>query len=122
MKRIWNDGSHGAEISAESCGPDYRVRAIGAIAELVTEALQIKWGEQRIVKYLLMSAIGSEIGDILEQYLHSQLEIIGKEINREFRIDERINSGHATHAKMNDFIKAIKGKYETDNGPQAKSL
>ncbi len=107
-KVIWSQGEH--EVEAENCKAHYGTKAMKAIAELVVEALQINWNERRIVNGLLISAIGNAVGELLEQYLHSQLEIIGGTLNRKFGIDEVINTGYATHAKMNDFIGAIKAR------------
>lgn len=110
-KVIWRDKeSLEHEVCAEDQGKDFKVSAITAIAELCTESLNVHWAERRIVTQLLKSAIGYEIGDILKQYLHSQLEIIGKEFNREFGIEEAIEPGYATHAKMNNFVDSLKKK------------
>jgi len=110
-KVVWADKDGNLEACMESSHGDYRVLAISAICELATEALNVSWNEHRIVSQLLKSAIGSEVGKILYQYLHSQLEIIGRGLNRDFGIDEQIEPGYATHAKLSNFSEAIKAKF-----------
>lgn len=92
----------------ESAGKDYKAKFIEAVAELIMEALRISWPDRRIFRALMISAIGQGVSELLRQYLHSQLEIIGNTLNREFDIDEEIETGHATHAKLSNFVAAIK--------------
>lgn len=109
---IWRDKATESEVCAESMGMDYKARAVQEIASAVVDALRISWQEKRVVRRLLVSAAGGDIADILMQFLHSQLEIVGEELNRQFGIDETIETGYATHAKLKRFIQAIKVRIE----------
>jgi len=107
---IWQKKGEEVEL-CETSGPDYEEKFIKAVAHYVVEALGISWPDRGPVKNILVSAIRDEVEDLLTQFLHSQLEIIGKSFNQAFGIEAEIETGHAPHAKMSQFIGAIKEKY-----------
>jgi len=90
--------------------PDYGDYFVWEIADLITDLLATKWPDKEIIHRILASALDTDCKDLLEQYLHSQLEIIGRELNREFEIDEKVATEFATHAKLDNHVKAIKQK------------
>lgn len=105
MIDIWPEPK---ECACESSGINYEKRFLNALCEIIVDNLRITWTDKRIVEALLNSSIEDEVSKLLEQYLHSQLEIISREINNEFRIEEKPCYNYATHAKLNKHIDAIK--------------
>jgi len=108
---IWQGKGEQFEALAETSGPDYEKRFVEAVADYVVDALRIPWKSKQTVKDLVITAIDRGVRRLLTQFLHSQLEIIGRNFNREFGVEAEIETGHAPHAKMSQFIEAIKEKY-----------
>lgn len=107
---IWHseDECHKVE---ETSGISYKEKFIDAVAFYITEVLGVSWKDKRVVRELLVFALQSGIEDLLDQFLHSQLEIIGRRFNRAFGIDATAETSHAVHAKMDQFIEAIARKF-----------
>ena len=84
---------------------------IEVISTKATEALRVSYSEKDLVRRLLASNLEEDIKVLLEDYLHSQLEIIGRKLNKTFDIDEKIGYEYATHAKLNKYIDAIVEKF-----------
>ena len=109
-KTIWQEKNDpfAYEKAVETSAPDYRHKFVEALAEYVVEALRVPWDDHKTVKGLLISAIGEDVRDLLRQYLHNQLEVIGASINWAFGTEAEVETGYATHAKMDQFVEAIK--------------
>lgn len=115
--RVWND----PDIVSDSCcedscktagSKDYTEKFIDALVEMVVESLRVSWNERQVVGNLLKSSIEGDVISILKQYLHSQLEIIGIEIEDSFGVKGKLKTSYATHAKLSEYLKAIKDKYK----------
>ena len=108
--RIWHDSSKDQNMIAEGGTARIEDSFIAAISECISEVLKIGWKDRPVFQSCLQTATDRDIRVLLEQYLHHELEIIGKNFQRQFEIEGKINFDHATHAKMNDIIDAIKEK------------
>jgi len=104
---IWREKGKEMEL-CETSGPDYEERFTKVLADQIVDVLRVPWSHKQLVKDLVISGIESGVRRLLIQFLHSQLEIIGRSFNREFQLEAEIETGHATHAKMSQFIDAIK--------------
>jgi len=96
-------------------------------AEIVVKKLKINYKDRQVFKDLLTSSIEEYItckDGLLEQYLHSQLDILKTTFIREFNLDKEIktNYGFAIHAKFNDLIKAIKETVNKDEKDYLKTV
>jgi len=102
------------EATCETRGPEYEENFTRLICELITENLKINYSDRHIVENLLFSALYDKLNGykgLLNQYLHSQLDIIARTFKREFGIEEEIRAdNYATHAKFNTLIEKIKEK------------
>jgi hypothetical protein len=122
----------GCEIGNSNYDGDKKFCRI--LAEKLAEKLDIEWSERAIFQKLIYTSLYDDLcgnRGLLNQFLHMELDIIAKTLNREFRLNEltqddidQINSSrpdqsseygkdievdytHATHAKLNTIIKAI---------------
>ena len=124
----------------ESCDPRIEAdnRFCRILVEHIVDFLDVNWGDRSIVQKLLYTHLvqiliqGRE--GLLEQFLHTQLDIIADTFNQTFDLqdmtqEERekinkdyqdtikkdgkigVNYSHATHAKLNSIIEAIKIKH-----------
>ena len=111
--RVWRPEETKAVLYETEIGSvhDIETEIVEVIANNTTEVLRVPFSEKDLVKRLLASGLEENIKVILEDYLHSQLEIIGKTINKTFSIDESVCYDYSTHAKFNNHIKAIIEKF-----------
>jgi len=116
---LHSNGKDNIEIpdKTELLNPNYEYKFALAVVNIVCNALRITSRDERIVEALLLEKIESSFtkrGELLEQYLHTQLDILANTLKREFGLnnDIGVNYDHATHAKFNDIIKAIQEKYK----------
>jgi len=91
---------------------DYEKKFCRLLAADIAADLQISYANRDVVVNLLTTCIERRLCNrdgMLEEYLHSQLDIIAKTIRHRFSIDNSvdINYNYATHAKFNDLFDAI---------------
>ena len=109
--------------SNEIRGHDHEKEFIRIVSDHVMDVLNVNWNDRRIAGALLQSSLNKILFDgrdgLLEQYLHTQLDIIAKTIRDKFDLDDsvKVNYNHATHAKLKDLLEASKDKMteEQDN-------
>ena len=95
---------------------DYEKAFLKHLCFAVTEGLRIPFAQQQIFTDMLFSILEHTVinnnDGLLKQYLHSQLDITKNTIVREFGLsgDIKTDYSHATHAKFNSLISAIKEK------------
>jgi len=97
------------EISAE----DYGSKFLNVVADSIVEKLNIAWNDRRICTELLKSCLKKELlssKGLLEQYLHSQLDILAKSVRYCIGVDQniKVNYSYATHAKFDSILKSFK--------------
>ena len=114
-------------IEMEAPRKRYEEAFVYEVCKEVVSALNIQWKDREIVKELLFAILHNKLckrDGLLEQYLHSQLDIIKKTILNNFKLSKDIetNYNYATHAKFNDIIKAIKEPKETKNEQKNKII
>ena len=91
---------------------------VDAVAEMVSDSLDINYRDKRNFTALLKSSIKDKIigrsikdepGGLLEQYLHHELIKIIPTFIRVFDLDDSVDivESHAVHAKFNEVIEAI---------------
>lgn len=108
MRRtLWVPEKERREWTEIASSADYRAKFIDILADNIVEALRVGWNDNKAFKSLLISVLEDDVMDLLGQYLHSQLEIVGGSFNRAFGTEAEIEPGYAAHAKMNNFIEAI---------------
>jgi hypothetical protein len=90
---------------------DIREKFITTTIKCIVDALRVPWKSRDLVEPLIYSAIADNVRNLLEQYLHHELEILAHTFNREFSMNEKINFNYATHAKMNNIIEGIMQRY-----------
>ena len=56
-----------------------------------------------------------KIDEMLKDYLHANLDILSRTINRKFNINEKICYNHAPHAKLSNHLKVIEEKYKDND-------
>ena len=116
---IWSD-KDGSDFGGNACAEiemnmeDIREKFITATIKCIVEALRVPWKSRDLVEPLIYSAIADNVRNLLEQYLHHELEILAHTFNREFLMNEKINFKYAIHAKMNDIIEGIKKRMEKE--------
>jgi len=120
MNELHNNGKQSESMASMEISPinDDKFFARLVAAEVAAN-LQINFGDRDIVVKLLTSALEKQLcqhGGLLEQYLHTQLDILVKTIKFKFDIadDVGVNYGYATHAKFNDILDIIKEKYDPE--------
>lgn len=111
MGKIWgNEGESGECMAVMNSAFDrVETRFANEVINTVIDALDVSYNERRIVHALLKNALG-EMGNWLEQYLNSQVEIIGRSACQRFGLDIEPNYNYAPHAKLNDIFRAIEHK------------
>jgi len=112
------DNKENNDVSMESLALNYESKFAQAIVAVVCRALRISSRDRRIVEALLLEVIEQKVtwrGELLEQYLHTQLDILANTIKDKFNLDDnvKVNYEYITRAKFKDIIKAIKEKYNT---------
>lgn len=102
------------EGSCEIGRNDKEKQFTSLVVDSLMDTLQINWNDRRIVSALLNTALtkvftGSRRDGLLEQYLHTQLDIIAESKKREYELnnDIDVDYGHATHAKLNGIFNAL---------------
>jgi hypothetical protein len=97
---------------------DHEKQFARLVAAEIAGSLQVNYGDRDIVVKLLTTTLEKQLcksGGLLEQYLHTQLDIIAETINHKFDISDYgvgVNYGYATHAKLNDILETVKVKYK----------
>lgn len=128
MNLLVKNGLHIRTKSGNDCcnneclNKDAKSKFLNILAELLCEGLRINWKDKEMFKSLLITILESDLTDrdgLLEQYLHTQLDIIAEQFKKEFNIDSKVNYDYTIHAKFNDIIKAIKEKFD-NNKQQTK--
>lgn len=108
LKRVYSPNSDWGIIGGEShCRYDYKKKFIQLICKLVLEKL--KTGGT-IVNSLLESAIEKETEKMLDDYLHSQLDIIMEKFNKKYKLECTVRHDYATYDKLDaifDYIDAL---------------
>lgn len=90
---------------------------VNEICELVIDALNVNYIEQRLVKPLLIKAIGEKINNrwkepgLLQQFESYILDLSISELQNEFNLTSKVNHEHATHAKFVDIVKELSDKF-----------
>ncbi len=105
--------------SMENAGAEMEKKFINAVVELVVDALNVGWGDRRVVQPLLVKILDEKMNrrwkssGLLQQYEAYVLELAGDRIKKELDVPEnvKINHGHATHAKFADIVDYIKDRY-----------
>lgn len=87
------------------------------VAAEVAGNLQVNYGDRDVVVKLLTSSLERLLctrEGLLEQYLHTQLDIIAQSIKFDFDVpnDVNVNYEYATHAKLKDILDYIKNNNE----------
>lgn len=124
MNRLHDNGTEAmAEGSVEFNAIDHDKRLARIVAAEVAASLQVGHGDRDIVVKLLTTTLEKQLcsrGDgLLEQYLHTQLDILAKTFKHEFDLDDAdadVDYNYATHAKFNNIINAIKVKHNSNFG------
>lgn len=114
---LHSNGKDNIDIPMESSRPNYEFKFAQAIVDIICRALRVSSSDRRIVEALLLGVIERSVirrGELLEQYLHTQLDILANTLKERFDIsdDVDVNYNYATHAKFDDIIKAIQKKYK----------
>lgn len=110
--------AEGDVVLSEIGRHDYEDRFITAVATQVVNALRIPWGSKDTVQRLLETALESVLKgrkNLLQQYLHSQLDIIVENVCRRYEVEAETNYQYATHAKLNDLVTALVNKNTNDS-------
>ena len=107
------------EVTSEHRGrPDYEKTFKNHVYNTFIDALGIEPIERRTVKNLLESAVGDKISQLMQEYLHSQLEILANSVKDQLDVDKSIqpNWSFASHAKFLDILEAAKKKKGCSGG------
>ena len=115
---LHSNGKDNIDVPMESSRPNYEFKFAQAIVDIICNVLRVTSRDRRIIEALLLEKIEpllAKRGGLLEQYLHTQLDILADTLKEKFELsdDVSINYDYTTHAKFNDIIKAIKEKYKT---------
>lgn len=113
--------------NCESNLPDIEEKFLDLICEMVVSSFKVSWQDRPLMRNVLSSVLHDAVcqrGGLLEQYLHSQLDILAKTIEREFGLDKdlKIDYNHCTHAKLDSLIQAIIEKQKSQLEIQAVDL
>jgi len=105
-------------LGSECMSPDYEKKFCRLLAADIAADLQTPYASRDIVVKLLTTCLERRLCNrtgMLEDYLHSQLDILAKTFKREFSLDELdVNYQYATHAKFNNIVYAIKRKHNEE--------
>jgi len=121
------------ETMCESPHNDVDKKLCELVSEQVSAYMDVGWKDRDLFERMLCSKMKDILTGregLLEQYLHSQLDVIADTFNNSFDLKELteeqkgkipkdyqdiitdkgigVNYSHATHAKLNGIIKAIK--------------
>jgi len=80
---------------------------IDRIADIITQLLEVNYKDRNAIKNIIKVAIAPKVDELLEQYLHGQLEMIGYSINNAFGIQGKVCYNYTIHAKLADYIQRI---------------
>lgn len=113
MNKLHNRGKNQEQTTAEFRSADHEKQFARLIAAEIASNLQVNLNNRDVVVNLLTSTLERQLCNrdgLLEQYLHTQLDIIANTIRTQFDIDKEVdvNYSYATHAKLNDLLKYIK--------------
>jgi transcriptional regulatory protein LevR len=92
---------------------DTEEKVVKLIVDIVCKNLNITWNDRRVVNALLENVIGAHLigrQKLLEQYLHTQLDIIVEKYVKKYDLSKeiKVNYSHTTHAKLDDLMDAIR--------------
>ncbi len=113
MNELHNNGEEQESIAVKR-GIHYQEKRFSRLVAVeIASNLQVNWNSRDVVVNLLTSTLERQLckrDGLLQQYLHTQLDIIADTIRQQFNIDENVgvNYNHATHAKFNDLLSNIK--------------
>jgi len=99
------------------CEENYEEKFLEALCELIVAVLRVNYSDRSMVKKLIYTSLWDEVAGgrspLLEQYLHSQLDILIKTLKKAFDLDDavQLNYNYATHAKFFTLIEALKEKF-----------
>lgn len=120
MNNLHNNGKEQmAEGSMETNPVNQEKQFARLVAAEIASNLQVNYGDRDVVVKLLATALEKQLckhEGLLEQYLHTQLDIIVSGVKSRFELDDKleVNYGYATHAKFNDIFDAIEKKYDPE--------
>lgn len=128
-----DSGSSVGRVACEVGQREYDRRFLTSVCESVANNLDINYADRGSFIRLLRSCLKEYIlgrNGILEQYLHSQLDKLAKDVKGNLGVPEDIgvNYRHAIHAKFRDIIdyavdvqkKKLEGIINTSNNKQSK--
>ncbi len=100
------------KVNCEIAAADYGKKFCRLIAADIAADLQTSYVNRDVVTNLLTTCLLKRLyghGGMLEEYLHSQLDILAKTLRYKFEIDDdvKVNYKYATHAKFNDLLDII---------------
>lgn len=106
--------------NAEVKHHDIEQMFINEVCKCVAEALDVPYGEQRIVMPLLKKALSEKLNSndrdnpgLLQQYLAYAFDKAMQRLTSDLGItDVKVNHGYAMHAKFADITMAIKSKID----------
>ena len=119
MNSLHNNGQEQQSESMEVNPIDHEKRFARLVAAEIAASLQVNYGDRDIVVKLLTTTLEKQLckrGGLLEQYLHTQLDIIAQTVKNRFDLDNDlgVNYNYATHAKLMDIVEAIEKKYKPE--------
>jgi len=117
MNSLYNNRQEQQSESMEVNPVNHEKRFARLVAAEIAANLQVGYPDRDIVVKLLSTALEKQLckrDGLLEQYLHTQLDIIARAVKNRFDISDDevgVNYNYATHAKLNDILDIIYKKY-----------
>lgn len=107
-----NSKEQSETVAVEMNAVNHEKQFARLVAAEIARNLQVDYSNRDIVVKLLTSHLEKYLckrDGLLEQYLHTQLDILARKIRRHFNIEDsvEVNYNHGIHAKFNDILDDI---------------
>lgn len=127
MNKLHNSNNNQEQCcnTTEMSPTDHEKHFARLVAADIAGNLQVNYGDRDVVVKLLTSALEKLLcnrNGLLEQYLHTQLDVIANTIRTQFLIpdDVSVDYGYATHAKLNNILRHVEGEDQAEDGDDTK--
>jgi len=87
---------------------DVADKFLDELCSIFVQSINIGYKDRAVVLNIVRVAIGEHVKELLEQFAHARLEEAAQRFNRVFKIDAKIVTNYAPHAKLAEYVDQMK--------------